>query len=171
MSTRRLVSVTDRLRARRRMASAIDSSSSDEEESDDEAQQSGGFCTPHLCIAIFMMLSSGAIWAGAAYLGIVQGPSERLEAIHNHSRARLWPWQTRTALNSFAAFDHDNDGFFSDRDLTHLMPKATAAERKKYLGLADTDGDGKLNEAEYVALVHRERAHRAAQEGRADPPA
>ena len=160
-STKRAVSVTTRLRARRM---TVDSSSEDSE-SEDEQEASKGFCSPHLVIAILLTLLSGGVWGVGAYFGIVQRPSQRLEAVRNASHGRLWPWQTRTAENSFAAFDRDHDGFFGAEDLAHLAPKTSALERKKFIGLADHDRDGVLSEAEYLELVRMEREHRAKQGG------
>ena len=146
------------LRARGRRAPPSDASDSayDSDSESDSDDSAPGCCNPRLLVAVMCVAISICVWATAIWFGAMKRPTL---ASATHGLHRLW--NPRAADFNFHRFDVDHDGKFSAKDLAAFAPAgASEAELARYIAQADADGDGALNETEYLELLRMERAAR-----------
>ena len=88
-----------------------------------------------------------------------------------HSAGRRWDWALwpPTAERGFAVFDHDGDGRIGEADIVHAAvvkngERPSSQQVRRYIARADANGDGSLDEAEYLALLEMERREKRDRE-------
>lgn len=131
-------------------------------------------CTPHVMVMLFILGLTAAGWSAAVYYGIIKPQS-------SHKRKPItwesvWPTKPSRAEDAFSLFDRDGDGFLGLTDIEWAAQRTSPKGEKpspdqlrKYISQADDDGDGLLNENEYLNLLYKEREHRARTGGEAAP--
>jgi len=151
-----------------------DSDSSSEEEEEDERYPKcccGCRCTPHVALIVCMSFISVGIYGFAVWYGFRKMPT--LEQLLHPSTWVEWPPYLKSTEENFAVFDRDKDGFISTDDIAEMATikdgvRPSDKQLKAYIGKADMDGDGRLNQAEYVELVRLEREEKKAKEAEAN---
>ena len=126
-------------------------------------------CTGRGFCACCLLALAGVFWSVAISLGIMHKPTYEEVARPVRVARRFWFSKTPTgADDGFMLFDRDADGLITKRDLANVAsivggepPPPEQVER--YISRADVDGDGALNETEYLSLLHEERVIRARQ--------
>lgn len=154
---------------------------SDDDEGGDESDEEGGgdlcdeFCCcwgPRCCIASCMLIMTLMGWSTAITYGILQQPTYEqvvrpVRVARQHYLSKYYYGAPKTADDGFILFDRDADGFVSVRDMKAVAfittgERPTEEQLKAYIARGDADGDGQLDEVEYLALLHSERAQKAA---------
>ena len=121
---------------------------------------------PRCCVAVCMLTMSFGTWSAAITYGILRQPSyEQIVTPIRMARQRWLGKTPHTTEEGFSLFDRNADGRISVADMA-IVARITTGENPthedlvKYIAKGDLDGDGELDEQEYVQLVHRERASR-----------
>lgn len=151
--------------------------SDDEEEEDEKSKVLCCYCcSPRVIVMVFILAMTLAVWACAVYFGVIQ----------HHTKANprrrpvswsLWPpKKPADAEEAFHVFDRDGDGLVGLADLEFAL-KAAKGEKppeeevRKYIAQTDRDGDGMLNEDEYLELLRKERKQKADAQAQLRPGA
>lgn len=121
------------------------------------------FVSPR-CIVSFCTLCAGiAAWSVAISMGVLHQPSyEELARPVRVARQYYFTKTPTSADDGFILFDRDADGLITADDLQAVVSltsgeQPTTQQVSKYIARADFDGDGALNETEYLHLLHEER--------------
>ena len=114
-----------------------------------------------------MLLLALMGWSAAVTYGILKQPSyEELVTPWRVARQR-WTHKTPTgADDGFILFDRNADGHIGIDDVAKVAKLTTGEdlpheELLKYIRRGDLDGDGFLDEAEYLQMLQREREQKA----------
>ena len=147
-----------------------DGSSDSDDDSDDDDEGTSFwevFCCcwgPRCCVSSCMLLTALVIWSSAITYGILKQPS--YEQIVTPVRVARQRWFSKTphgAEDGFILFDRNADGYITVSDMA-VVARVTTGEDPTheqlvaYIARGDLDGDGKLDEAEYMQMLQRERA-------------
>ena len=152
---------------------------SGEEESDSEGEEEDISIWELLCCCVgprccvgscFLLLALGT-WSAAITYGILRQPS--YEQLATPVRVARQRWLTRAptgAEDGFALFDRNADGRIGVDDMAVVArivsgENPTHEQLAAYIARGDLDGDGYLDEAEYLQMLHRERAQNAKDGG------
>lgn len=142
------------------------------------AQQDQDFCPDWCCccsikgcVAFVLLLGALVGWSVAISMGIMK--EKTYEDVARPLRIARRDWLSRrpkSAEEGFALFDRDADGLVTAEDVSAVAlmttgERPTEAQLRAYIGRADTDGDGAMDETEYLALLKAERAAKAKGEG------
>ena len=121
---------------------------------------------PRCCVATCMLTMSLSVWSAAVTYGILKQPTYEQLAMPMRVARQRWLGKTpHTAEEGFTLFDRNADGKISVNDMA-VVARITTGENPthedlvKYIAKGDLDGDGALDESEYIQLVHRERLTR-----------
>lgn len=150
-------------------ASSGDDDSDDE---DDDLSCFDVFCCcwgPRCCVSSCMLIVTLMGWSAAITYGILKQPT--YESVVTPIRVAKQRWLTRTPKNAeegFTLFDRNADGRISVQDMAIVARMTTGEDPTHeqlaaYIAKGDTDGDGTLDEEEYLQLLYRERAEKAAE--------
>ena len=126
---------------------------------------------PRCMVAACMLATTMALWNAAHRYGIVHQPSyEQLVTPIRVARQR-WTHKTPTgADDGFILFDRNADGLIDAADM-RIVAKLTTGEHpteeqlRAYIAKGDANGDGALDELEYLGLLAAERAEKRAKAG------
>lgn len=149
-----------------------DGSDDDEDDSDSDTDDDDITCGevlcccwgPRCCVAGCMLITALMGWSAAITYGIARAPT--YEQLAMPIRVARQKWLSKTPQNAeegFILFDRNADGLIGVDDMAQVARITTGEdpthqELVDYIARGDLDGDGALNEAEYTALLHRERA-------------
>jgi len=159
----------------------LSESDSDEWETDSEEEEDVKdkvlccyCCTPHVMVMLFILALTAAGWSLAVYYGIIKPQSSRRER-QPITWASIWPYKPSKAEDAFTLFDRDGDGFLGLTDIEWAAErtkgeKPSPEQLRKYIQQADRDGDGLLDENEYLDLLYKEREQRARAQGSDSAP-
>jgi hypothetical protein len=148
-----------------------DEEDEDEDEEDDEDDEDvtiwdivcccwGPRCVMGSC----MLMLALAGWSAAITYGVLRQPT--YENVVTPIRIAKQRWLSKTPQNaeeSFILFDRNADGLIGVDDMA-VVAKITTGEDPPheqlvaYIARGDLDGDGALNEEEYMQMLFRERA-------------
>ena len=135
-------------------------------------------CSARTLAGLVMFATSLGIGALAVHFGYLHlSPTPRSAAYRAraaeapHSAGRRWDWALwpPTAERGFAVFDHDGDGRIGEADIVHAAvvkngERPSAQQVRRYIARADANGDGWLDETEYLALLEMERREKRERE-------
>ena len=111
-----------------------------------------------------MFICSLMLWSAAITYGILRQPS--YEDIVTPIRVARQRWLSKTphsAEEGFILFDRNADGKIGVDDMAVVARITTGEDPTRemlqaYIARGDLDGDGALDEDEYMQMLHRERA-------------
>lgn len=136
----------------------------------------GCCCSVRGIISCCILFAAIIGWSVAVSLGILHQPTYE-EVVRPIRIARQFYFSRApvSADDGFILFDQDADGLISEDDLAAAIYKTTGKQLSpedlhKYIAQADFNGDGALNETEYLALLYEERRARG-ESGPVSPPA
>jgi hypothetical protein len=147
---------------------------SDEDDSDDEDLENETFlslifgccCGPRCIISVCMLMVALVTWSFAVSSGMLRQPSyKQMVTPIRVARQRLMHGKPTSADDGFVLFDRDADGKIDVEDMAMVAQITTGEvptddQLRAYIAKGDTDGDGALDEKEYLDLLHRERAEK-----------
>ena len=144
------------------------SDSDDDSDDDDEGttfgRSSAAAGARRCCVQLAACSSPRWLFASAITYGILKQPS--YEQIVTPVRVARQRWFSKTphgAEDGFILFDRNADGYITVSDMA-VVARVTTGEDPTheqlvaYIARGDLDGDGKLDEAEYMQMLQRERA-------------
>ena len=169
----------------RRQRTDVSDSASGTDDSDDEDDGSGGdditcmeimTCCwgPRCCVSMCMLLITLVGWSAAITYGIVKQPSyDQIVTPMRVARQRYFNKMPENAEEGFILFDRNADGLIGVDDLIKVAKVTTGetvpiSELHAYIAKGDVDGDGFLDEAEYLAMLQQQRVEKG---GSGAPPA
>lgn len=167
-----LKSSRDRSAAGSSDASSDDGDDSDDDDDDENVTCFDVFCCcwgPRCCVSACMLMLTLMGWSAAITYGIMKQPT--YEGLVTPIRVAKQRWLTKTPKNAeegFTLFDRNADGRISVQDMAAVARITTGEDPTHeqlaaYIAKGDTDGDGTLDEAEYLQLLYRERAEKKAE--------
>jgi hypothetical protein len=140
---------------------------SDDDDDDDQIRCSELICCcvgPRCCVASCMLMLALMGYSAAITYGIVRQPTYEQYAEPMRVARRRWFSKTpMSADDGFMLFDRNADGVIDVHDIARVAKITTGEnppheELQAYIARGDLNGDGVLDEAEYTAQLHKERA-------------
>jgi hypothetical protein len=154
-------------------ASSDDDDGSDDDDLDDVTCFEVFCCCwgPRCCVGSCMFIMTLMGWSAAITYGILKQPT--YESVVTPIRVARQRWFTKTpttAEDGFTLFDRNADGRITVQDMAAVARITTGEyptheQLAAYIAKGDMDGDGALDEQEYLQLLHRERAEKASEKG------
>ena len=152
-----------------------DGDDDDRDDRDDDDESLLGLlcccCGVRCWMAVCMLGLAGVGWSMAITYGILRQPTYEEAVAPIRIAKQRWLGKTpQNAEEGFVLFDRNADGKIDIGDMRQVARITTGEtptrdELVAYIAKGDMDGDGKLDEAEYTALLHRERAAKADGKG------
>ena len=170
------------MRPLRRPRGGADGESDDDEDEEDSGDEDESLVSalccwcvgPRCCVSACMLSLAFVIYSSAVAHGVLkQHTYEQLITPIRRARQRMTHKTPTGADDGFILFDRNADGVIDTADLA-IVAKMTTGEHpteeqlRGYIRRGDTDGDGALNETEYLEMLHREREVKAGKGSR--PP-
>ena len=110
-------------------------------------------------------------WSVAISMGILRQPTyEEVVRPLRVARQYYFSKTPTSADDGFILFDRDADGLITQEDIQEVVwitsgERPTQEQVTRYIARADGNGDGALNETEYLTLLHEERRIRGLPPG------